>query len=125
MTEIIGQALGFAAALLMFLSYQTKEAKKLLMVQNAGVCCIIVHYLLIGATSGFLLNVACLIRNFVFYNTQRVKLFSHPLCPYALSFMVGCAGALSWQGPVSLLIIIALMVNTVFESKPYPSSGIN
>lgn len=116
MIEIIGQTLGFVAAFLMFLSYQMKDAKKLLMVQSTGVCCIIVHYLLIGATSGFLLNIACLIRNFVYYFQNKVKAFSHPLCPYFMSFVVGAAGALSWQGYISLLIIIALMVNTVFMS---------
>lgn len=116
MITLIGQILGFAAAFLMFLSYQTKAPKKLLMIQNAGVCCIILHYLLIGAMSGFLLNIVCLIRNTVYYNSKRIKLFSHAACPYVLALLVGAAGAMSWQGAVSLLIIVALMINTVFMS---------
>lgn len=115
MTYYIGQVLGFLAPILMFVSYQTKSPKKLLMIQNAGVVSIIIHYLLIGASSGFLLNVACLIRNFVYYY-NNVKLFKHPFCPYVLALLIGGLGALSWQGPVSLLIILALMANTVFMS---------
>ena len=113
--ETVGQIFGYMAALMMFLSYQTKTPKKLLTVQSCSVVCIIIHYLLIGAASGFILNIACLLRNFVYY-FDKVKIFKHPLCPYAMALLMGALGALSWQGPVSLLIIIALMVNTVFMS---------
>ena len=34
--------------------------------------------------------------------------------------MIGALGVLSWQGPISLLIIIALAVNTVFLSFGNP-----
>ncbi|MBE6650081.1 MAG: YgjV family protein [Ruminococcaceae bacterium] len=112
----IGQIFGYLAALMMFLSYQTKTPKKLIMVQSISVVCIITHYLLIGATSGFMLNIVCLCRNFVYFFDDKVKFFKHPLCAYLMAAVMGAVGALSWQGPVSLLIIVALMVNTVFMS---------
>lgn len=112
----IGQIFGYLAALMMFLSYQTKTPKKLIIVQDFSIIFIIIHYLLIDAMSGFMLNIVCFARNFVYYFNDRVKFFGHPLCAYLMALILGGVGALSWQGPVSLLIIIALMANTVFMS---------
>lgn len=116
MIEIIGQIFGYLAAFMMFLSYQTKTSKQLIVVQSISVVFIITHYLMIDAMSGFVLNIVCLIRNFVYYFDNKVKFFRHPVCAYILAVAMGVTGAISWQGPVSLLIILALMINTVFMS---------
>ena len=57
----------------------------------------------------------CIIRNLVFYfqkNSGKIHYVSAALLAAAMVLL----GILSWQGPVSLLIIPALAANTVFMS---------
>lgn len=114
---IIGQIFGWLAALLAFISYQCKEHKKLLAVQTFSTLSICISYLLLDARSGMLLNFICILRNFVIFR-KDIRFFSYSFWPYALAGVMAVAGMMSWQGPMSLLIIIALMVNTIFLYFP-------
>ena len=114
---IIGQIMGWMAALFTFLSYQCKSHKKLIIVQCLSSFSICISYLFLGAWSGMILNVVCLIRNFIIYR-KDLKIFSYSFWPYALAALMGVTGALSWQGPMSLLILVALVVNTLFLYFP-------
>ena len=114
---IAGQIMGWLAALITFLSYQCKEHKKLLVVQTLSTLSICISYLLLGAWSGMLLNVVCIIRNFIIYR-KDIKIFSYSFWPYVLAALMGVMGALSWQGPMSLLVIVALAANTLFLYFP-------
>ena len=114
--KLIGQILGFAAVLIFAVSYQIKNSKKLLIAQTLGTTTLVIHYLMIGAFSGFALNIVCVIRNLVYYNKDK-KIFSYKFYPWLLALLVGMVGILSWQGPVSLIIIIGLMINTVCLSS--------
>ena len=115
--ELAGQILGWAAALLMFISYQCKEHKRLLVVQTASSLCICASYCLLGAWSGMLLNIVCILRNLIIYK-KNLKIFSYSFWPYALAGVMVVVGALSWQGPMSLLMIVALAVNSVLIYFP-------
>ena len=114
---IMGQIMGWMAALFTFLSYQCKSHKKLIIVQCLSSFSICISYLFLGAWSGMILNVVCLIRNFIIYR-KDLKIFSYSFWPYALAALMGVTGALSWQGPMSLLILVALVVNTLFLYFP-------
>ena len=117
--EILGQTLGIIATLITALSYQANAKKKLLFIQSVATLCTCISYLLLGATSGFALNIVCLIRNVCFYFQKEGK------TPFYIStsifvVMMGILGAMSWQGPISLLIIVALAANTFFLSLGKP-----
>ena len=114
---IAGQIMGWLAALITFLSYQCKEHKKLIIVQTLSTLSICISYLLLGAWSGMLLNVVCIIRNFIIYR-KDLKIFSYSFWPYVLAALMGVMGAVSWQGPMSLLVIVALAANTLFLYFP-------
>jgi hypothetical protein len=112
---IIGQALGIAATLITFASYQFNTKRVLLIIQTAATLCTCLSFLFLGASTGFALNIVCLVRNVVFYfENGRAKL----QCASAilLACVMAVLGALSWQGWISLLMIVALAVNTVFMS---------
>ena len=119
MKEIIGQVLGVIATLITFLSYQTNTKRSLIITQTAATFFNCISYLLLGATSGFVLNVVCVVRNVIYY-FQKTRSRANLVCAFALAAIIGALGALSWQGPISLLIIIALAVNTVFLSFGRP-----
>ena len=109
--------MGWTAAILTFISYQCKSHKKLIALQTMSTLSICVSYLLLNALSGMLLNIVCLIRNFIIYR-KDIRFFSYSFWPYVLSVAMGITGVISWQGPMSLLIIAALSVNTLFLYFP-------
>ena len=111
------QIMGWVAALLTFISYQCKEHKKLLVVQTLSSLSICISYLLLNAYSGMLLNVVCIVRNFIIYK-KDIKIFSYSFWPYALAGIMGIMGIISWQGIMSLLIVVALVANTLFLYFP-------
>jgi len=113
--ETVGQIIGLFAVVLTFISYQIKEPKKLILVLAGSALAIMINYLLIGALPGAVLNAVCIIRNVV-YAFDDKKIFSYKWWPYVFMAAMAALGALSWQGPVSLLIIIPLMINTLFLS---------
>lgn len=119
--QIWGQIVGITAAIITALSYQVNTKRNLLLIASAGTACTCLGYLLLGALPGFALNIVCLIRNALFYRlkegTKANKIAT------AILIVAMCAvGALSWQGPISLLIIIALALNTFFLSLGKPQT---
>jgi len=114
---LTGQILGWLAALLTFISYQCKEHKKLIFIQTASTLSICLSYLFLGARSGMFLNIICITRNLIIYK-KDIKIFSYRIWAYILAFIMAIVGILSWQGPMSLLIIVALFANTLFLYFP-------
>ena len=113
--ELIGQILGILATIFTFISYQMNTKRSLLIVQTTATACTCFAYLFLGAASGFALNVVCIIRNITFY-FQNEKSRLHYASSGILALVMVVLGALSWQGPLSLLIIIPLVANTIFMS---------
>lgn len=117
--EILGQIIGILATVITALSYQMNTKKSLLLTQSLATACTCISYLFLGASSGFALNIVCLVRNGCFYylkEGQKPIYISTAILATAMVVL----GAFSWQGPISLLMIIALAVNTVFLSLGKP-----
>lgn len=117
--QIVGQILGILATVITGISYQMNTKRSLLLVQTAATACTCLAYLFLGAASGFALNIVCILRNVVFY-FQKGSGKGHMIPALLLATAMVVLGALSWQGPVSLLIIAALAANTVFLSFGNP-----
>ena len=113
MNEIIGQILGILATVLTGISYQANDKKRLLMIQSAATLSTCLGYLFLGAYSGFALNIVCLLRNGTFFFLKRESRAYRAMAIAFSALMVG-VGCLSWQGWASLLIIVALALNTLF-----------
>ena len=114
---LTGQIFGWLAALLTFISYQCKEHKKLIIIQTLSTLSVCISYLLLNAWSGMLLNIICILRNFIIYR-KDIKIFSYSFWAYILAALMGIMGILSWQGSMSLLIVKALVINTLFIYSP-------
>ena len=110
--EQIGHILGFIAIGVFFLSYQIYDKKKLLLMQSIATGILSVQYLLLGAWSGFGLNLVCLLRNFFFYHRDK-KCFSWKFWPVIFALLMAAASLFSWDGWHSLFIILGLMINTL------------
>ena len=116
---VIGQVLGIIATIITFTSYQINSKRGLLITQTAATLFTCISYLFLGATSGFALNIICIVRNVIFYFVDSKSKWNYISASVLALCMVGL-GALSWQGAISLLVIIALAVNTVIMSLGKP-----
>ena len=116
---IIGQALGILATILTFISYQTNKKQSLLIIQTLATLSTCIGFLFLGATTGFALNIVCITRNVIFYFLDNKSKLYYPSVVVLTVAMV-IVGALSWQGWISLLMIAALAINTVFISLGVP-----
>ena len=119
MNQIIGQLLGIVATVITFISYQVNTKSRLLIIQTTATLCTCLSFLFLGASTGFALNIVCIIRNVAFY-FQKDKSVVHTVTAIALSVAMIVLGIFSWQGPVSLLIMIALAANTLFMATGNP-----
>jgi len=112
--RIAGHIVGAVAIILYFISYQVSDKKKLLIIQSIATGLNCIQFLLLGAYSGFALNIVCIIRNILFYYKDGGKrLLLGKWLPYAMSLVIAFISAFSWDGYHSLFIIGGLMINTV------------
>lgn len=117
--EIIGQALGVISAILTFLSYQVNTKRLLLILQTAATACTCASFFFLGASSGFALNAVCLVRNVIFFFQKEGTPLQYVSASILATVML-ILGFFSWQGPISLLIILPLVANTVILSFGNP-----
>lgn len=119
---LLGHALGFISVALFFYSYQRTQKSKIMIIQTVATALSCVQYLLIGATSGFALNVVCIIRNFAFFYREKNNK-TDLVTPIFFSVAMAVVSCFSWEGIHSLLITLGLVVNTfcmgVFDAKRF------
>lgn len=110
--ELVGHFLGILAVIIFFLSYQVFDKKKLLAFQTVATALLCLQYLLIGAFSGFALNIVCLSRNllyFFFGKKGKRNIFLSSIVAVAMLTV----SLFSWEGYHSLFIISGLVINSV------------
>ena len=82
--EIFGQALGILATVLTCFSCQLNRRTTVLFAQSLATASVCTSYFLLGATSGFVLNIVCLVRRVSYYfaekNLRLRKIFSLFFC---------------------------------------------
>ncbi len=116
---IMGQVFGLLATIATFLSYQANTQKKVLIILNVSAALLCVSYFFLGATSGLVLNIICIIRNLALY-IERGKTKATRAIGIVFALAMLGFGIPSWQAWFSLLLILALMANTVFLSLGNP-----
>lgn len=119
LSMIAGQIMGFVAVVLGFVSFQMRTQKQLLVVQTATTIAFCIHYYLLGANSGLMLNLLGIARNLAYYHKDQT-LFSGKKCPIFFAVVMGIVGLLSWQGYYSIFILLGLVINTLCLSFTDP-----
>lgn len=104
--------MGFVAVALGFVSFQMRTQKKLLVVQTATAAAFCLHYYLIGAPSGLILNALCVVRNLAYYHKDK-PLFSGAKCPLFFALALCVINLLFWQGYHTLFVILGGVINTL------------
>ena len=111
-TECIGQLFGLVAVAISFVAYQMSTQKKILIMNMLVTIAIMINYALIGAVTGMILNIVCVVRNIIFINRDK-KIFSSPVWPYIFAVIMLIAGLVTWQDWRTIFMICALVINSV------------
>lgn len=119
--ELIGQIFGLIAVAISFVAYQMPTQKKILFMNLLVTVAILLNYAFIGATTGMILNVVCVIRNLIFMNRDK-KIFSYKFYPYLLMVIIGGLSLFTSEGTYSILITIGLIINTFALSLTNPQA---
>ena len=70
------------------------------------------HYFFLGATTGFALNLVCILRNFALFFKDKNKLIGI-ISPAFFAGVLLVVSAFAWEGYFSLLMISGLVINTL------------
>jgi len=106
------QALGFVALILCIISYQSNRYRTLMSIRAASEFVFGVHFLLLGVLSGSALQFVGGIRNLAFVRLENQK---NKMLIAIITFCVlfTLFGIFTWEGPISLLPIVAKNVSTI------------
>lgn len=109
---LYAQLVGALATLCMFITFQLNDRKKILYVQIVNSICWIVHYLMLGALSGVVINAVCFIRNLVFQKRGQKKWADSSLIPIVVCAAEILLTVLVWKDWFDILACIAASLQT-------------
>lgn len=114
----IAQGVGFIGMFFVFIAFQNNDKKKILLFQALAGTVFAVHFVLLGAFTGAVMNAVEVLRNSVFYREWKPK---HKVLWMLLFIAVfTAAGVASWQNLTSLLPVMAMNLSTVAFSLSKP-----
>lgn len=115
--NVIGQALGVAAVVLGFFSYQMKTAEKLLTFEIIVAFIFAAHYFFIGAPTAMALNLLSAVQCIFYYFRTKRKVKSMVI-PIIFTVLIIISGILTWEGWYSLFIMVGLAVYSLAIAMP-------
>jgi hypothetical protein len=111
--ELAAQIVGIIAAVVLWASFQCKNTKRLFLMQLISSTIFSLHFLLLGAYTGMILNLAEVLRSYLLYQGNK-KWASHRITMIAVMLMFAVSGAITWDGWLSLLPTAAMVLGTLF-----------
>ena len=120
MNQILIQGIGYLALLFVVLSFQRNSRPKLLFFMIIGLVLFVVHYALLGAWVGALLNLIEGGMTFVAYRKETDAWAQKRVWPYAFAALFIIAGVVVAKSYIDLLPVIAQIVGTiaVWQTNP-------
>ncbi len=110
--NIIIQLIGVLGIIASIISFQCKKHSSILFFRTLNEFIFAIQYFLLGAYTGMTMNCIGCVRNIVF--TKQVKTGKKTsVASIIFSILFLAFGLLFWQGPKSILIIIAKVLSTI------------
>ena len=126
--EIVAQVFGILAFIVSVVSFQLKTYRRILRAQTLCASLFVIHFLLLvrcgqaDAMTGAALNGVCAVRDVLLLLTEKKRTPKRTAFLAAVfSVIIVVIGFLSWTSPVSLLFMVAMVLNTVALSIPDPN----
>lgn len=108
---IVAQILGFIALVILMISFQKNDKKFLLKFQTFSSLLYALQYAFLGAYTGCLMNLTCMIRNFIFnkYNNKKIPVYLLII----IIFLMIMFSLFTYIGPISLLPMLAVILYSI------------
>ena len=113
-TGIIGQVVGFVAMAVIVFSYQQKSHKNILVFQMVSGLLFTAHFLLIGATAGWISNLIGALRSLIYANRGKNKFTDFKFWPAIFSVAFAVSGIASVTDDIfAVFTIIAMVMSSI------------
>ena len=99
----VGQVLGIITMMIGFFIYYSKKRSSILMIKLVVDVLSIAQQLMIGASTGAMLNGIAAFREIVFYNRFSKKWAASPAWLWIFLILMGSSPILTWSGAISIL----------------------
>ena len=106
---IMAQILGLFALIVLLISFSKKDKDELLKYQIMSSLLFGLQYLLLNAITGFLMNIVCMIRNYIFSRYKKIPIYYLII----VIILVVTLGLISYRDYYSLLPIIAVILYSI------------
>lgn len=113
MNYILGQIIGIIAFIISLIAYHYQEKKKILSTSIISNTLKLIHYLLLGATSGGLTKLIAILRDFIIIKKEKYKFLSSNILFFDLLILYVLISFLTYKNILSLLPIIASLTNFI------------
>ena len=110
--QISIRVLGIIGLILCIIPFQFEKHKHIVLCKMVSEISFAFQYILMGAYTGALGDLVSGLRNFLFYKFVEAKRSTVPLI-IAFSILVVVIGAMSWNGAISLLPVVAKVLTTI------------
>ena len=110
--DIVAMAIGFCGTIMLFLMFQQNDRKRILVFQIFGTSFFCIHFLLLGAYTGATLNAIAVIRAVIYFHRDK-KIFGKKIWLWLFICISAAAGVLTWEGYISILPTIAMIIGSV------------
>lgn len=109
---MFAQLLGVLGFIFSVISFQQNTQKRIVFVQFLANVSFTIHFYLIGAYTGSILNGIAIIRSFVYcFKDKKWASSNIWIVIFSLAFVV--AGIYTWEGPLSILPIVAMVLSSI------------
>ena len=126
---MIAQIFGLLAFIASVSSFQMKTYRQIMLVQTVCAFFFTVHFTLLAvggqadAITGAVLNGICVVRDLILLATEKRRTSRITLILTVIfSAIIVLVGILTWQSWLSLLFMIAMVLNTIAMSVPSPQN---
>ncbi|MBQ8311015.1 MAG: YgjV family protein [Clostridia bacterium] len=109
---VAAQCVGFVAMGVAFFIYAFRDRRKILFTKLIADALWMIHYVLLGAHSGAVINTINVVREGVFYHKEK-PWASHLFWPFLFVAANAVSTAFSWQGWISLLPLVGSSLNVL------------
>jgi hypothetical protein len=111
--QILAQAIGFVSFLFIVLSFQNNKRSLILLFLIIAQTSFVVHFVLLGAWTAVAMNAISVARTCVFHQKDNKDWAKKKIWFYLFFALFWIAGILVWEGPYSLLPILAMSAETI------------
>jgi hypothetical protein len=112
-SNFLVQGIGMVGLIFAIISFQNNKRLLILLFLGVAQMCFIAHFALLGVWTAAAMNIVGSTRTFFFIFRGKKKWMDSDLVMYTFVLLFFLAGILSWQNWLSLLPILAMVIETI------------